>query len=870
MKSLRALHRFPAQPLFTVWMLLAAGMALAWSGPSWKAVREMAGEMALAGPPDWPALGRALTGHLAALLAVPIVLAAPYGAGKLVALLAGIDGGKSRALRWALGLGTASIAFHGLGLAGLLFRPVLGTAVALLAALGAASFVRERRRPWWRRPAPGTLLPLAGLAAVLGLAFLLMRLPDTVEDALIAHFAAPEAYLLEHRIFAEPGNFLWHMPLGLEMVFLPAWCLGGIGAAKLVNIGVVLSLGGFAWSIARRLGGTAGKASGAWGALWALTAGFVLGNAWQGKNDLALAMFVAGAAWCMLSGAGGSRRLLGAAVLLGMGTAVKYSCLLFAASLACAMVISGIINPSSPFPPLPRWREGRVRERSASSFGKALETFFRGFVLAGLAGAIPLSGWMAANWLFLGNPLHPFLSGLFGELSWDPGMQSAWNSSARAVTELSTHHRLGWLLTVPSILGGPGGGSAALLALLPAALLAPGRGEAATLKWFAGITFLLWLPFRETSRYLYPLIPLLAALAGTRVAGSAGAWTRRLLFPLVLLLLFAGSANFLKDGGWKCLAGALDRSALFSARYGSWNSMREWVNANTPRGKRVLLAGEPRRLWMERRVLSYGPVFRPWLWKAAAASRDAAGMRKALRQWNISHIVLNQITAEYQAFFFCAGPEWTPRQLGLEADFLERYCRVARFPNHVDGLHGSFYIFSVSKSPAAEPGPLYFIPEAEGRFNAMHAAMEAGNYRSAREAWRRASSTVPRELYAQAWKGRLDWATGEYADGARGLEEGVKAGLATDLNLLDYGSCLNNLGRYDEAIRVFSRACLLLRTPLARAKLGTSLYGRGWVRLKQGDPRGAARDLEKAVPLWTESPLPRRWLARALKETAGN
>ena len=478
-------------------------------------------------------------------------------------------------------------------------------------------------------------------------------------------------------------------------------------------------------------------------------------------------------------------------------------------------------------------------------------------------------GWFLANWINLGNPFHPFLYGMFPGFAWDASLLAAWNASARQVASMSTGGEWGWLKSLPGILGGGGmGGSAVLLAMLPIMAIRKGNGNYRFIGIFTACSVMLWFPFREPSRYLFPILPLLGAMAGaiTMPANSrTPAWTylRNGFLALVLAGFFLNWTTLTGGAGWKYLIGSLSRLEYRAQAGGSWDSMRGWINTNVLARGRVLFVGEPRRLWMERRVLSYGPVFRPVTWKAVAESRDAATVAKKMRQAGITHIVYNQISAGYNAYAYFPGPAWTGRELETAADFYRRYCRMARFPDSVEVWRGNYYVYAVSRRPNSRPEPLYFIPEAEGRFNEAQSNIEAQKYPEAAGALSRAMGPIRDELFAQTLAGRIDWFQGKYGEGIKKLGPGVKAGLVTDLNLIDYGSCLANEGRYDEAIGVFKRASELQKTALSFNKLGISYYGRGWMRYRKGEYRGAVSDLEQAVILWKESPEPEKWLKLA-------
>ena len=124
----------------------------------------------------------------------------------------------------------------------LLFPLLLRGEVGLLVLCGALAVVGER--PWrsWRWSSlSGERVPCTLILLLLLVLVLLTRLPDVHEDARALHFAAPEHYVLLHKINAEPQHIGFHIARGTEMMFLIPWALGGITLAKLVNVGLVLT-----------------------------------------------------------------------------------------------------------------------------------------------------------------------------------------------------------------------------------------------------------------------------------------------------------------------------------------------------------------------------------------------------------------------------------------------------------------------------------------------------------------------------------------------------------------------------------------------------------------------------------------------------
>ena len=819
--------------LAIAWALLAAGLSLPAFGPLVEAVPGLAG--AWAGIPvfSWNSLARALTGHLWAVFAPAAILRAAWGVGGPVAgmLRAGPPrrGGNSPALtradrgidrmllRPVLGLGLISLAVQGLGYPGLHFRGLLLALGILAATLGGWSLWREK--PWriFRSGVlSGSRIALPVLGVVLLGAFLLARLPDTAEDARLYHLAAPENYIFLHKIVAEPGHFEWHMPLGAEMLFLPPYAIGGTGFAKQVNVAVFALLLGMTGRLAVALG------AGGWlAAVIAGTAGLSLGQCWEVKNDLLVALYVSSSALLIVLGLAGKRRLfLPAAFLAGLALGVK-----FTAGLAVAGLAAGIIVV-----------EGRRLRR------------FRWPVLLS-TGLAPFIGWLVSSWLFLGNPFHPFLSGIFSDLGWGPFYMEGLNGQARAISPESVQSAWDWLGGAWRAFGSWDLGSAVIFWSLPAVLLVRrGRGAAA-LGVGAAAAYLMWLPSNRNVRYLFCLVPLVSALAAgvPPRTGFFSGWTARLRAILVAFSLAVAvvvGARQIGPAGLVFLLGQSTRESLLASRYSTWEDMRLWVNGNVPAGGRILFNGEERRLWFSRRVISNGPVFEPFFWKATRECSNAGQVRKRLRQAGITHLVHEFLSSQFRRLIWFAGPDWDIRQLHLYEKFISGYGELIRTPPHVDIDNGGFYVYRFRKGPVVDPGPAWFLPSTEGRWLQSYAMRNDP-----------VASRISAELDLGPMRGvfqvRFVMATltaraDDWAEALRLMRPGAEAGFIDNGSWNYYGIALFKAGDLDGGIRALGKALLLQGDASSRKQLAGLFLARMKKRIGAGDKAGAARDKQAA------------------------
>ncbi len=384
-----------------------------------------------------------------------------------------------------------------LGLAGLLYRPLIG----VLTCSAAFWTLAEVWRPWGagRRREPFAAIDLFSapppvwlsrgmvlLAIVSALGALIGALaPPTDGDALCYHLELPKQFLAQHALFCPDYNDHATFPLLVEMWYLWAMALDGPAAAQLVHwlLGILLSLAtvllcevvlGRSW---------------AWlaGALMLLLPG-ISNQMAAALNDVGLAAFttLALAAWLRgIADEEGRRWLLAAGVFLGASLAIKYTAIVLAAAVAVA------------------WLGIMVRQKGQRVFH--LQSAATVLVIA-----VAIAGpwYLRAAW-HRGNPVYPFFSQHLGTSGPNvlPERKTplGWNAAALA--------SLPWQVTMhPERFGGRGHQLGPVFLLgLPGLFLARRLRGLGLLLAIAALYTLFWYGLRQNLRFLYPIAPLLAA-----------------------------------------------------------------------------------------------------------------------------------------------------------------------------------------------------------------------------------------------------------------------------------------------------------------------------------------------------------------------
>ena len=796
-------------------------------------------------PLKWGAFARAVLRDGVSLWQVAAILLALYGAGRPVAALFPVrpSPGAALALRLASGFGAVSILQHGLGLSGLFFPRVLAAEAGILVVLGAVFVFLDR--PWQgvALPSGGDRFPALLILGLFILLYGLTRLPSVHEDARVYHFALPEHYLLLHRIEAEPQHYASHIGLGAEMAFLIPWAFGGATAAKLVNIAVLLVTCLVAGRAAQRVtggdapgtgapsggapsGGTASSGSTAawWACVIYLTAGRVVDETWQGKNDLLSALFVLTAAWAVIEGLAGRRGwFVAAAWFAGCAPAVKYTSGIFIVGMAAFV-----------------WYAARPRRGQAA--------------LLGTVAAVPVLAWPVSSWLFIGNPAYPFMSRIFPSLGWGPFYEDALHRMILAWCPAESRMRIDWLVGTRRVLGDFSMGSAFMLALAPAAfLLARGRA-ARVLQASCAVAYLLWLPTERVTRYMAPVLPLAAVIAGAGILAPAGAALRRARLGLTamgtvaFLMVLLTAVRFTGGPGFRYLSGQLDEAGLLKMSYSTWDEARLWVN-RLPANARTYFIGEERRLWFTRRVISYAGVSEPLFWKLTRDSADPAVMRKRLKQAGITHVLYNVVSAEFRAVNWYEGPDWTAAQIRRYKELYQRYFAPAFVPRFIDHANGGFFVYEMARRPAAKPYPLHYLPSTEGFLKEGYRELHRGRARVAVDVLRDKLAGVMDVSFFEDRMGIFLSYAKQDAESLKLMKKSCASGYRGETNWAIYAQFMMMNGDYNEAFRAYRVVMSYFPNPKVVDAIGESLHGRGIKKLERGDFRGAVKDLDMAAGL---------------------
>ncbi len=565
-------------------------------------------------------------------LAYPaIVLTAAWRAGGALVgwLRCGAGGGERVVLAVALGLGLVSLALAGIAVTGLLAAPTPLALACLIIAVGGGRSARRGRRP----PASSWTTAAAG-PALLALLALLWDLPgafgpEWFEDGRTYHLGLPDRFLLTAKMPVMPGHLLGFLPLNTEMGYLAVMGLISDAvvreeAARLFN----WALGALAMAATGVLAARLCRAQdrGADPRLaWATAAWlFVSMPVTMVENEICFTdnwrvLLETAALILVLRGGAASR--VAAAGCAGFAMGGKYLAVFRGALLAGAVLARA-----------PR-RQGL---RRAAGFTAVA--------------ALLLGPWLVRGWLAGGDPVYPFLPGVFRPVGFDAALLDRWMDDNRhygvagmtwsSWSSLPVRCALrpgdsdfGTFTTGPMLLGfaplllGGGWSAAAVVCATVAA------GE-----------MLAWSVTSHLIRYLLPALAVVCALLGSRIAVVAARAPGYGRVLLGLAALWAVPAGVMRvhhrvnlDDMFHTLGSALGRGDAESVAAGrGFGAAADGLGAGA-----VLLVGEDRVLGLGRRWIAASRYDLSLIKRWAAESRDTRRFALKVRQAGVGAVILH-------------------------------------------------------------------------------------------------------------------------------------------------------------------------------------------------------------------------------------
>jgi hypothetical protein len=557
------------------------------------------------------------------LLALTALAAAGAGRRLLAALGAPFDEAEKTIAGATLGLGVLALGTFASAAAGCLAP---WAASGLLGALLLAGW--SEVRPALASLADGGRRALARpwLCALIGLPLLFALwaclVPPHQYDSLVYHLALPQEYLRAGRLFAPPGIVYAHFPQNGEMLFTLALSMGSDLLAQMyVWLATALTIG-WLLTFGRRITDAAPWAA----VLLATHTAVLLMSSTTYVEPLVMLWMTAALLTFEASDEGReSGPLLLSALFMGLALGTKY----YAGLLAVLLVLRLA------------WRD---RLKSAVLF-------------AAVAGAV-FAPWLIKNWIFIGNPVFPFLYKLFPatKIGWTAELASGYFA---VLTEYGhAHGFLQDLLSLPVLLfRNPlrfGGGMDVLgdvgwdltLWLWAFGLWAAWKGrERKGLALLTALYFAGWFSTGVVLRFLTALAPAMALVGAAGVAAwrakasaparALGAAAASLMIVSHLFLLLFVHGVF---GSPATMLALEDRGTFLSRKLEYYPCAAYAGGALAPDAK-ILVVGEQRGYYIPRAHLST-TVHAPNLYvRRANEAASSEALADALRGDGFTHLL---------------------------------------------------------------------------------------------------------------------------------------------------------------------------------------------------------------------------------------
>lgn len=485
-------------------------------------------------------------------------------------------------MAFVFSLGVMGTLFFLAGFAGL-YNPVFAYAVIVMAAvicykeigemfLEAAAYLKNFRPI---QAGPWDVAVFAALGAVFLYLFFLCLTPPVYYDTLVYHLAVPQQYIEAGRILNMKENIFSYYPQIMQMNALFMLLLSDELSVKLLYFFTALMSMAALSALAGEI-----KADKKTAVLLAAACPLFVLNASRIGAELPLMFFTLLFVYILLkvfsSGLKNMDALL-AGILAGMIMSVKYT--------GAVVYIFG-----------------------AAVFIYLLAVKRAGWISVLTYLAVPgviVLPYLARNYIFTGDLLYPFFTGFF---RMEQGLSADASLYVSHVKGFGVPHSVLNLLMSPvHTLFNPGlfGGDVISPLLLIALIVLPltNLKKTALPVIFAVFYFIAWFFTGQVLRFLLPVVPLAALIAGQAFANTKPAFKY-----LALGLLVAAQAGTSLYFGEKYLEPfqmfVLNRNE-YKDRYLSYYRAADFINTSTDRDAGVLLLGDARTFYIKRPVLAY-------------------------------------------------------------------------------------------------------------------------------------------------------------------------------------------------------------------------------------------------------------------------
>jgi len=572
----------------------------------------------------------------------------------------------------ALGLGILAHLTYVLGMLGLLYELAAWVVILAGTVLALVDLYRHRRvfqeivrlpRFTWFSIFMFALLVLNVIYPLLTGALS----PPVWWDEVAYHLAIPKIYINHRSIVYIPFIPYSNWPLEAQMLFTLGLLLRSETLSHLIEwISVLLTCWGLYLLGKKILSSSVGLLAG----VLFLSTPVVITLAGTALIEPTLTLFTFLAVFCFVewTETPQTRLLVLSALFGGLAASTKLNGVLVPFILGMLTAIVTVMRSPSNH----QWKQG-----------------IQSFISYGLISFAVVMPWYLKSWIHTGNPVWPFLLEIFGGKNWDPlgneyllgfirkpnlpltpvnWLLGLWHLSTRPLLfgplqfSIGMHYLIGLPLALPALLWGRNSLQNHLRRLLIVTL----------------IFYTAWFLQTHQSRFLMPVIPLLALLSASGIE-----WLVSLCKKQLRLLIRSGIALFLvcttwlatPEGRarvnihWPFLSGQLTRQEFLLQEVPGYAAFA-YANKVLPNDAYVLLAlYESRGYYLDRNYMWVNPISQRVL--RLEEFKDAADLANALRERGFTHILFRSVGLE--RYTYIRYGEYITR---LMRSFLAQECRL--------------------------------------------------------------------------------------------------------------------------------------------------------------------------------------------------
>jgi hypothetical protein len=527
--------------------------------------------------------------------------------------------------------------------------------ICLLALLGWRTSPLVKRKNRYVNISPIEMIALGGLLLCLLCAFLLALTPETGKDALIYHLAAPKLFLHHHGFYFIPGNVFANYPLHSEMLYTIALFLEGDILAKGLHFMALMCIILGMWQYIERRREENQFPFVSLLIFLSIPSVFIVSH--TAYSDLFVSLYGMAAVLSFINWQ--ERNEKGWLFLCGImtGTAIgsKYTALLLP-----MMGILGILWASRL-----RHLDQRAALRNVASYVLLVLLFGCPFYIK--------------NWLVTGNPFYPFLYGIFGGRGWDADQARIYDLFVQQLgtgRNLLDYLMLPWNLSFHAKMDSPQfDGIVGPIFILTLPFVFGMRKIKLSLKIiivYCVFTFFFWASSAQQIRYLIPISPFLAILAGSVLTFYQ---KKKAIFAM-LILVVAGSLvfngfhiyrDFIKIRPAGFLSGIESRDAFLGRLLPSYGAF-QYVNRRLPEDAKLFLIYMKNWGFLLERSYYSDSMFESYtIQKIISSSSSAQAIYNTLNKRGFTHILYDT------NYVFGNLSTFTPEEKKFFADFQNKY-----------------------------------------------------------------------------------------------------------------------------------------------------------------------------------------------------